>query len=177
VSNTGAPHAEMIRQQPKVFDVSPDGMPVGDLKDIWLSKEYDAWFDATDENTGSLKLGVFGTGWVRGSADYQEFVGFTGTIPALQQVKEFIISIIKKYQPLQVYIDVMNGTTMKTEKINMSDGGINDVMDVVSGGSLPTTENTGGGAATSAPLGTDMFDTEDDIANSGMMMQFEDEDD
>jgi len=37
-----------------------------------------------------------------------------------------------------------------------------------------TTENAGGAAANSAPIGTDMFDTEDDIA-SGVMMQFEDE--
>lgn len=37
-----------------------------------------------------------------------------------------------------------------------------------------TTENAGGAAATSAPIGTGMFDTEDDIAG-GVMMQFEDE--
>jgi hypothetical protein len=170
----GNSHAEMIRQNPEAFGVTSEGMPVGKLEDIWLSDEYESWFDATDEQTGSLKLGVFGTGWVRGSADYQEFVGFSGTIPAMKKVTPFIMNTIKKYQPLQVYIDVMDGSNMTTKKFNMGDvDERNELMSMF--GQAPTAENTGGSAASAAPIGTGMFDSEDDIANGGMMMQFEDE--
>lgn len=169
----GNSHAEMVRQNPEVFGVTPEGMPVGKLEDIWMSDEYEDWFDATDEQTGSLKLGIFGTGWIRGSADYNEFVGFTGTIPAIRKVAPFIMNTIKLYQPLKVYVDVMDGSNMSTTKINMGDiDERNELMSIL--GQQPTTENVGGAAANSAPIGTDMFDTEDDIA-SGVMMQFEDE--
>ncbi len=174
VSNPGASHVEMIRQVPDVFGVTPDGMPVGNLEDIWLSDEYEAWFDANDDQAGALKLGVFGTGWVRGSADYQEFAGFTGTMPSLLKAKSFILNVIKKYQPTQVYIDIMSGNNMDTKKINMGDRDeVNGLMSLL-GVQAPATENTGGAAANSAPIGTGMFDTEDDIAG-GVMMQFEDE--
>ncbi len=174
VTNPGASHAEMVRQRPEVFDMTSDGMPSGDIRDIWQSDEYEAWLDVQDPNISPLKMGIFGSGWVRGAADHNEFVGFSGALQSIRKVKPFITKTIDDYHPDKVYFDIMSNDDVNTIKLNMKDKDDLKTLFKIIGEKAPqTTENAGGAAANSAPIGTDMYDTEDDIA-SGVIMQFED---
>jgi len=107
-------HVEMIRQNPKVFGLTDDGMPSGELEDFGINDpEYEAWMNKNDPNTSKMKYGVFMDGWIRGSYEQDDYFEVTGISPVIKKAAGRLMEIINSINPTKVVVEIMDEGTYK----------------------------------------------------------------
>ncbi len=101
-------HVELIRQDPELFGLDAQFMPLGTESEMYSAEkyqEYEAWLSKNDDPTSKMKLGLFRDGWIRGSYDRDEYFEFTGIPLAVKASAEQMIRMIEEINPADIGIE------------------------------------------------------------------------